>query len=237
MTIGTTTTFLVNRNDIINAVLRLLEVIGTSETANAEDFTNCAQALNIMVKAWQVDGYPLWAIRDVSVPLVAANATYQIGDTATGTGAVVTTRPLRIQEAYIRDSSGNDTSLQILSRQEYTYLSDKDTEGVPNQVFYDPLLTNGVLYVYPVPTDALSTIHIVVQKPLADFNLSTDNPDFPQEWYQSLKWGLAAEIGLEYGASERKLQRIEQKAMLYKENLDSWSQEEVSTTFSPIIKR
>lgn len=233
MTIGTTTTFLVNRNDIISASLRLLEVIGIGETPETEDFTNCAQALNIMVKAWQIDGYKLWAVKDISVTLVASNATYQIGDTATGTGAVITNRPLRIQDAYIRDASGHDTSLEIISRQEYDILSEKTTEGVPNQIFYDPALTNGVLTVWPVPTDALSTIHLVVQKPLADFNLSTDNPDFPQEWYQALKWGLAAEIAPEYGTSERKITRIEQKAMLYKEQLNNWTQEEPSMFFMP----
>lgn len=233
MTIGTTTTFLVNRDDIIKASLRLLEVIGTGETPETEDFTNCAQALNIMVKAWQIDGYKLWAIKDISVPMVASNATYQIGDTATGTGAVVTNRPLRIQDAYIRDASGHDTTLKIISRQEYDILGDKTTLNVPNQIFYDPALTNGVLTVWPVPQDATNTIHLVVQKPLADFNLSTDNPDFPQEWYQALKWGLAAELAPEYGATERKITRIEQKAMLYKEQLNNWTQEEASTYFMP----
>lgn len=236
MTIGTTTTFLVNRDDVIKASLRLLEVIGLGETPLTEDFTNCAQALNIMVKAWQIDGYKLWAIRDISVPLVAGNASYQIGDTATGTGAVVTNRPLRIQDAYIRDSNDKDTSLEIIPRATYDLLSDKTASGIPNQIFYDPLLTNGVLYVWPVPTDATSTIHIVVQKPLADFNLSADNPDFPQEWYQALKWGLAAEVGLEYGATERKIARIEQKAMIFKEQLNNWTQEEPSMFFSPVVR-
>jgi len=233
MTIGTTTTFLVNRNDIINSSLRLLEVIGIGETAETEDFTNCAQALNIMVKAWQIDGYKLWAVKDISLPLVAATTSYQIGDTATGTGALVTNRPPRIQEAFIRNSSGNDTGLVQISRQEYDLLGDKTISGTPNQFFYDPLLTNGVLYVFPVPSDALSTIHLVIQKPLADFNLSTDNPDFPQEWYQSLKWGLAAEIALEYGVPERKIARIEQKASIYKEQLNNWTVEEAPVFFSP----
>lgn len=233
MTIGTTTTMLVNRDDIIKASLRLLEVIGIGETPTTEDFTNSAQALNIMVKAWQIDGYKLWAIKEINVPTVAANASYQIGDTATGTGAVVTNRPLRIQDAYIRNASGNDTTLKIISRQEYDLLGSKTSSGVPNQIFYDPQLTNGVLYMYPVPTDALSTIHLVVQKPLADFNLAVDNPDFPQEWYQALKWGLAAELAPEYGATERKITRIEQKAMLYKEQLNNWTQEEASVYFMP----
>lgn len=233
MTIGTTTTMLVNRDDVIKASLRLLEVIGIGETPEAEDVTNCAQALNIMVKAWQIDGYKLWAVKDISIPLVAATASYQIGDTATGTGAVVTNRPMRIQDAYIRNASGNDTNLLQISRQEYDILGVKTTPGIPNQFFYDLQLTNGVLQVYPVPTDALSTIHLVVQKPLADFNLSTDNPDFPQEWYQALKWGLAAEIAMEYGTIERKITRIEQKAMLFKEQLNNWTQEEASVFFSP----
>ncbi|MDE2097571.1 MAG: hypothetical protein KGL39_10020 [Patescibacteria group bacterium] len=234
MTIGTTTTLLVNRDDIISASLRLLEVIGVGETPEIEDFTNSAQALNIMVKAWQIDGYKLWAVKDLSLPLVSGNATYQIGPSATGTGALVTDRPLRLQDScYIRDSNGHDTSVMIVSRQEYNILGAKSSPATPTQIFYDPQLTNGVLTVFPAPVDSTHTLHLIVQKPLADFNLSTDNPDFPQEWYQALKWGLAAELGLEYGVPERKIARIEQKAAIFKEQLNNWSQEEADVYFVP----
>lgn len=234
MTIGTTTNMLVNRDDIIKASLRLLEVIGIGETPETEDFTNCAQALNLMVKAWQIDGYKLWAVKEISLPLLTGISSYQIGPSATGTGALVTDRPMRLQDScFIRDSAGHDTSVKIISRQEYNILGDKTVQATANQIFYDPLLTNGVLYVFNTPSDSTHTLHLVIQKPLADFNLSTDNPDFPQEWYQALKWGLAAEIALEYSSPERKITRIEQKAALFKEQLNNWTQEEASVYFMP----
>jgi hypothetical protein len=45
-----TNTFTVDRDEVISAALRVLGVIGVGETPIAEDYTNCSEALNIMIK-------------------------------------------------------------------------------------------------------------------------------------------------------------------------------------------
>lgn len=228
-----TTTYSVTASDIINSALRTLGVLGATDTASANDLTNCLQALNIIVKDWGKDAQYLWKQKEILLPMVVANSSYQIGPTATGTGALVTDRPLRILDAFIRDSSNNDQTLQIVSKQEYNQLGDKTSQGVPNQIFYDAQLNNGVLYVYNVPSDATHTIHLIVQVPINDLLTSTDTFDITQEAYRAIKWVLADEVALEYGANNFIIQMVAQKAALYKMNLDNWSQEEVSTFFSP----
>jgi len=44
-------------------------------------------------------------------------------------------------------------------------------------------------------------IKLTYQKPFEDFDASTDNPDFPQEWFEALKYGLATRLAGEYGVS------------------------------------
>jgi hypothetical protein len=226
-------TFSITASDIISAALRKLDVIGVGETPLTEDFTNCLFGLNIMVKSWQTDGYYLWKVEEILVPMVAATNTYQIGPTATGPGAVVTNRPLRIREAYIRDASGNDTTLLVTSRQEWVMLGQKTSQGVPNQLWYDPQLTNGVITVFNVPIDATSTIHLIAQMPIFDFTATTDTPDFPQEAYQALVWGLAEEMAAEYRPTDKLMQVIMNKSKFYRDQLINWSQEEASTYFMP----
>lgn len=228
-----TTSFSVTASDIINASLRTLGVLGASDTANSNDQTNCLQALNIIVKDWGKDAQYLWKQVDIPVPMVVANASYQIGPTATGTGAVVTNRPLRILDAFIRDSSNNDQTLQIVSKQEYNMLGDKTSQGVPNQIYYDAQLTNGVLYVYNVPSDATHTIHLISQIAISDLATVNDTFDITQEAYRAIKWVLADELALEYGASPATIQIVAAKAAMYKTALDNWSQEETSTFFQP----
>lgn len=307
MAVTGTNSFTVTRDDIIKATLRLLGVIGIGETPETEDYTNCSQALNIMIKSWAKKGFPLWVNEEILVPMITGNTLYNIGPTGgtlvtegititnggtggvdgtyamiitdvTGTGAagsfvvsggtitsititasgsgytaptydftaasitgesistivlgVTTRKPLRTIEAFIRDSSNYDTSLMLISRQEYNMLGSKTSAGIPNQIYYDNLLDYGRLYVFDVPTDNTQTIYLQVQRQFYDMTTSTDNFDFPQEWFQALKWGLACELLAEYGVSLQMIPYYEQKALQYIEDCFNWSQEEPGVYFS-----
>lgn len=227
------TTFSVTASDIINGAFRITGAFGASDTVPTTDFNNALQALNIMIKSWMTAGYELWTVKELVLPMVTGVTSYQIGPTATGTGALVTDRPLRVQYAFLRnDSQSTDVVLSIISRQEYEQLGAKSSLGVVNSIFYDPQLNNGVLYVYTTPSDTTRTIHLFVQRPIQDMNSSTDTFDFPQEWFQALKWGLASEIGLEYGVPPDVLNRIDARALVYKSEMSAWSQEEASMYFT-----
>lgn len=72
----------VTRNELINAVLRTLGKLGLTQTAEPEDFTNCSQALNLMIKSWMNKGATLWKIEMVAVPMVVGVVQYPIGPAA-----------------------------------------------------------------------------------------------------------------------------------------------------------
>jgi hypothetical protein len=230
-----TTVFSVTRDDIIKAALRKLEVIGEGETPSTEDYINCAFALNLLIKGMEVDGCYLWKVSEVTVPLLTGVASYQIGPTATGTGAVVTDRPIKvIDTSYVRDASGLDTNLQILTRQEYNQLGFKATASTPSMVFYDPLLSNGVAKFYGVPVDATHTAYLTVQTPVYDFNTGSEVLDFPQEGYQAVVYGLADEVMDEYPLPSPSTEaRITQRAAFYRSKLADFSQEEGSVFLQP----
>jgi hypothetical protein len=221
--------FTVTRDDIINSALRLIKAQGERDIAVGARLNNCVQALNVMVKAWVMKGLPLWCVQDLPVPMVVGQAAYSIGPVTSNP------RPWRILDAYLRDATGNDVSLSITSRYDWDTLGDKSSPGVPNQIFYDPQLNNGIVTVYNVPSDANHTMHLVIQRQFQDFNLATDNPDFPQEAYQALKWCLAAELYPELGDLQNQslLQLVTMQSKAYLEDLFNSFQEQVSVTFTP----
>jgi hypothetical protein len=304
MAVTGTNTFSVTRNEIIDAALRLLRVIGIGETPQTEDYTNCSQALNIMIKAWAKKGVPLWTTQDLVIPMVAGVGVYPIGPTAgyvysvsstggtgytagtwtavggttgtnasgtytvvdgapavftvtnagtayttaptsftlsgAGTGATITgtivglttNKPVRAFTAYIRDSNNNDTTLLPISKQEYDMQGNKFTQSVPNQFYYDNQLANANLYVLAIPQASGSSIYLNVERMFYDMTDGTDTFDFPQEWYQALKWGLAAEIAIEYGIEVDLIPYYEQKASMYLDESTSFSVEEPSVMFT-----
>ena len=222
-----TTSFTMNRDQIIAAALRLCGAFGAGDAIPPDDINNCAQALNILAKELAINGLPLWCVQDIPVPTVAGQATYDLS------GITGTTLPLRILDAYIRDSVGNDTSLQITSRYDYDTLGQKSQQSVANQVWYDPQLSGGILTLYDVPSDNTYTVHVVIQRQVEDFNLATDNPDFPQEAFRLLKWCLADEIALDYQTPSDIRREINGKATGYRDKFFDSQQEQASIYFTP----
>ena len=107
-------------------------------------------------------------------------------------------RPERILECDRVDSSNNSTSMNPLSLQEYENLPNKTQIGTPISYFYDPLINNGKIYFWQTPgTQEASdyTIDIIAQTQIQDMDISTDEFDFPQEWYEPLILNLAYELG------------------------------------------
>lgn len=302
MAVSGTNTFTVTRNDIIESSLRTLGVIGIGETPQTEDYTNCSQALNIMIKAWAKKGWPLWTVETLEVKMVPGALEYSIGPTAGyidsvtitdggtgypdsgtvtfsggGSGAtgtytasagvlqsvtitnagsaytysttasfdgggsgeevtvnvvgLKTNKPVRAFEAFIRNPENYDTTLLTISKEEYDNLGYKFNESIPNQFYYDNQLANGRMYVYNVPQQTGYTVHLDVQRMFYDMASSTDNFDFPSEWFQALKWGLCAEVCVEYGVPIDQVQYYESKAMAYIQESFDFSVEEASVYF------
>ena len=223
--------FSVSRDDLIGAALRLTGAFGDGDTIPASDVSNCAQALNILAKELATDGLPLWCVQDIAVPMVEGQLNYDLS------AASGTTLPLRILDAYLRTATGNDVKLTSISRYDYDTLGQKSSQGTPNQYFYDPQLGAGMLYLYNVPQDPTTTVHVVLQRQIQDFNLATDTPDFPQEAFRLLKWCLADEIALEYQAPGDVRGEIALKSKLYREKFFGSQQEQTSVFFTPSERR
>lgn len=231
MTTSNSTDFTVTRDDIIKRALRLIGVVAQGETPTTDQITEAALSLNGLVKAWQADGMPLWALKQYSVPLTDSVNAYTIGVGAT----INTPKPLKVTQAWFRNTTSNvDIPLRILTRQEYNMLGNKTTQGSPIQIYYEPLLDTGVLHVFPTPsaTDALSgTIYIVYQRPYEDFDASTDNPDFPQEWYDAITYGLATRLAPEYGVPSSDRKALWQEMSVIKQEALNFGLEEGSLYF------
>jgi len=297
-----------NRTAIIKRALKIMGVLEAGDEPSSEDYTDCAIALNGMIKQWMADGFKLWKIREATVFLTPGTASYSLGtsgshaslsavktelgaDAATsatsltvdsiagisasdtigvvlndgtihwdtvsgspsGTTVTLTTglsgaastdahvyayttrlvRPLRVRSARRRDSAENDTPLLSWSRDEYFDTPNKTSQGTPTAIYYDPQLNSGVLYVWQAPNSANDRILIDVDVPIEDLDSATDEPDFPQEWYNALSWGLAFEMRLDYAVPVEIMARIEAGAPAYKDRLLGWDTEPESAYFVP----
>lgn len=231
------TSYSIDRDTIITSALRKLGVIELGETPDVNTVTNSAQALNLMIKQWATDGIKLWTVVEYSLPLVTSQTSYTVGPAVTNN--LVADKPMKLIQAWIRNTSVTpniDTPLQIISQQEYNILGSKGSTGIANSIYLNPGVVSSTVYTYLTPDTNTATnyvIHMVVQIQIQDVLLSTDIPDFPNEWMNALVWGLADQLAIEYSVPSNHRQEILLKAEKYREQVSGASVAAESSFFQP----
>jgi hypothetical protein len=221
-------------------------VLEIGDQPDANSISNASMSLNLLIKQLNTEGLKLWKNSELIIPLTANKTVYTLGGAGSdlmydslAPTTPITDRPLKAIQGFYRNLStvpNIDTTLMLLSKQEYNTLGSKFSTGTANSVFYDIKALNGLLYVYLTPDSYSQTsleLHLVAQMPLNDVNKSSDVPDFPNEWMNCLVWNLADQLSLEYGVPMNTRQEIASRALLYKQQLTDWDVEASSTFFQP----
>lgn len=239
-------TFYPTAQGIIDSALRALGVADAEGalSPSTTEYTNALVTLNSIVTAWQADGLQVWCQKTVSYALSAASS-YTIG----ASGATITAaRPLSITQAWLRntDTYPIDIPMTIIDRDTYNSLSSKASPGPPNQLFYDPEYdrdaTNsganakGKIYVWPTPDASTVTnydLYIITTRPIQDFNATSDTIDFPQWWFDAIKWQLAYDLSFDYGVPVEIQDRIRKRAEEAKALALSFDTDQTSVKFQP----
>lgn len=136
--------------------------------------------------------------------------------------------PYKITDIWRRDENDNDVPMIRLTREEYVSLSLKSSTGKTNNFFYDRQLENGILHVWPVSTTVRDRILAYVHREVFDFDTATDTPDFPKYYHRALKFAVAADIGIEHGLPNSRINLFEQKALYLKEEASQYDIEDGS---------
>jgi len=192
--------FSLNRNEIIQDAAEEIGIAIDGEALDAAVISVAKRVLNRMVKAWVAYGLNLWKRDTKSITLVASTNTYTLGPTGTVASSA---RPLRIINCERKDTDNITTPMTFMELSEYEDLSNKETTGTPVNFYYSPDLPDGTLKVWPTPDAAAAaeyTVEIIYHAPFEDFDASTDDPDFPQEWLEALVYGLALRLAPKYGS-------------------------------------
>lgn len=117
-------------------------------------------------------------------------------------------RPMNIVNCVIRDRNSNDIPVEIVTRDEYVDLPNKTSDGKVNQVWYDKQVSAGLLSVWPQSSVESDRLVLWVQRTVEDFDAAGDNPDYPQEWYLPLAFGLAKFLIPKYGVDVKRAQFV-----------------------------
>lgn len=128
-------------------------------------------------------------------------------------------RPLQLFNMTTAPQAGqSDIPVNHWSRQEYMQQPNKSDQGTVVNWFYNPTLNEGILYVWQTANLVGNICTFDVRRPLAIYNEINDELDLPVEYYQAMKWGIAADMGPSYGVPDNRQLVLESKAASFLES-------------------
>jgi hypothetical protein len=178
--------------DIITDGLIDIGAIDPIEALTADEGSHGLRKLNELLASWSLESLAVYAILQEGFSTVAGTQSYTVGS-----GAVWnTTRPLRIESAFLRYSSV-DYPLRLLSREEYDRITLKTSQFMPEALYFEPSVANAVVYLYGVP-DAVYSIFIDSLKQLQSFAALTTTVVLPPGYLRAIKANLSVELAPAY---------------------------------------
>ncbi len=219
----------IRRDEIIGAALRKLSVLSGGSLPQSFEVTAAAQALNAMIKGFQVDGMPVWRMIKYTFNTQVNVSKYTIGE-----GMVLNTpEPLKIVQAYRNETNSTNVPLNIYTQFNYNMLPQGYTSGPPVNLYYQPLRAYGEINLWPTPLVTTTTISILYQAQYADMNSALDDIDFPSYWSEAVIYGLAWRLAPEYGIPLQDRGVLAKEAEYFHQQALSYGSEEGSLYLQP----
>lgn len=231
--------FTLDRDGIVTAALRMLGAVSSGQAPTADELADGGEVLNLMLKAWQADGMQLWTITTIALTPVQGQYKYTFGPSGDIDTGATGPRPEEIFSISRRHTTDvRDITMTRVAREDYYRFSDKDTEGMPTQYYFEPSIVSDLanLYIWPSPDAAFAsdyTLQIRYQKPFDDMDAATNNLAFPKTWELAIVTGLAALLAIEYGTGLNERRDLRELAAQEKERVMNWDTEHVSVFLTP----
>jgi hypothetical protein len=195
------TDFSLNTTQIIRKACTLINAVPVGQAVPGRYYEEILSSLNLMVKSWMAKGRFLWAWSEKSgVTIVADQQSYTIGPS----GADITMeKPMQITSVRLRETATNIDlpPLKQILRAEYQNgilaKTSDNAPGIPTKYYYDPQRATGTLYLHNVPDTSTAsdyTLRFDYPRRIEDFDAANDDPDFIQEYLETLIYNLAVRI-------------------------------------------
>jgi hypothetical protein len=218
--------------DILNSNLRQLQTVTGTNTTTATTRTIAfggatfvttvgvlwtAAAVPIALER-SVDGIVWTTIQTETPTAVAGEWTWYDLESSVATPYFrvrATSGSLNFLEIYTGNTP-TEIPLARLNRDDYTNLPNKSFQSNrPLQFWYDRLIPNPVMRLWPVPNSGAITSQIVlwVQRYIMDVGTMTQQVEVPQRWYEAIVAMLASKLALEIAEVDTSLiPLLDQKA-------------------------
>ena len=186
----------VSAQTIITEAMKIARIFDPNETPDNAEMEYCRGRLNLMLDLWSNEGLMIYARTEDTLTLTVGTGDYTIG----AGSDISTVRPVRVDQAYLRDSSGSlavDYPLDVINQQEYNGIPVKGVTALPRRLYYFPNVPSGTVYFDHLP-DRAYVLHLFSQKPFGGFADLTTEYDFPPGYQAAMSTNLGLRLSNDY---------------------------------------
>lgn len=205
-------------------ILNTLGMIGEKDpingTLSSAEQTYWLGRLNTFMEGLSIDRGSVLSIAQDALALTAGTVSYTIGTN----GTFNTTRPVKVVNAFVRDSSNYDSPVDVIGQDQYQALKVKTVGNTyPSALYYDNAYTStglATISVYPAPSAGL-TLYLSSYKQFSSFPSVTTTLALAPGYQRMIESNFAidAALGLTSVAPEVVKVARDSKAAIAKLNL------------------
>lgn len=205
---------------IIKGAMRLVGALEAGAAPSGEDSADSLESLNDLLEQWSLERLTVFQVLNETFTWASGAGSRTIGSG----GDLATARPSRLEEGcFVRDSAGNDWPLTILDSEGYQSIRLKSQATItPKWIYYSPEMPLGKLYIWPVPSAAV-TVNVASLKPFAGFATPSATVILPLGYVRALKYALAVAMAPEWTGRDAKATviagAVESKAAVMRTNI------------------
>jgi hypothetical protein len=185
MTVSGTKSFELDVSDYIEEAYERCGI----EVRTGYDQRTARRSLNLVLADWANRGLNQWTITQDTVTVTAGQASYYLNAS-----------DIDVLQSVIRNTTGSgatqqyDLTMERVSREYYTNIPNKLTQGRPVQLFMDRQIIP-VMYIWPVPDQ---TYYMIINKlvRMDDASAGVNTMQMPFRFYPCLAAGLAYYLAL-----------------------------------------
>jgi hypothetical protein len=187
--------------DLLKLALKTAGVLAAGQTMAAEDANDALTIMFGMLAQWNQNRWMIYHLLDIKCQSTGATS-YTVGPG----GQFNTTRPDSLESGYARlEQSASAPGAGVVdyplsaidTYEEYASIPLKYLQSFPAGYFYDPTLTLGTIYFYPIP-NATFELHIIVKDVLESFTGLSNIITLPPEYYEAIFWSMVGRLQVMY---------------------------------------
>lgn len=196
---------------ILKGSLRLIGALGEGETPTSQMYSDSLTALNEFIDSLANSPLAIYSTQTQSFTWPANTTSRTLGPS----GNFVGVSPVSLDEGtHFEDSSGFSYGVHQIPESEYQLIPDKTITGTyPTRMFVNYTEPNVTIYVYPVPSVAL-TFKAVSLLELTQPSTINTNLVIPSGYDRFFRYNLAVALAAEFGVEPSpSVQRIAMSTM------------------------